>query len=132
MIRARDGRTRRFLSIAIVYRCCWSWRLDQGTDCLILTGGFWREADIRQNTDYQQELRLPGVAQRELSCEVCHAGVESHKAMLVGRPPIPKETSGCSHDDRRCPLIALGGSERDWISATAAMESRVPFRAGGV
>src|ERR1035437_3802945 len=73
----------------------------------------WREADIRQNTDYQQELRLPGVAQRELSCEVCHAGVESHKAMLVGRPPIPKETSGCSHDDRRCPLIALGGSERD-------------------
>ena len=91
-----------------------------------------READVRQNTDYKQELRLPGVAQRQLSCEVCNAGVESHKAMLVGRPPIPKETSGCSHDDRRCPLIALGGSERDWISAPAAMESRVPFRAGGV
>jgi hypothetical protein len=33
------------------YRCCWSWRLDQGADCLILTGGFWRKAAVHTQTD---------------------------------------------------------------------------------
>jgi hypothetical protein len=42
------------------YRCCWSWRLDQGADCLILTGGFWRKPAVRtqQHQRFGYHLRL--------------------------------------------------------------------------